>query len=108
MPGFAMTVIPVVRKADIGKRDERARPLSHSTVEGRPGRASRRRIYRRGRYVYGSILLNREKASLAELDKAREVCDQAVTTILTTKDALELDCARFLVGALNCRILSRL
>jgi hypothetical protein len=36
--------------------------------------------------------------------KERQACDQAVTTVLTTKDPLELERAMFLVQQLRCGI----
>jgi cytochrome c-type biogenesis protein CcmH/NrfF len=40
--------------------------------------------------------------------KERHACDQAVTTVLTTKDPLELERAMFLVQQLRCSIGKRL
>lgn len=40
--------------------------------------------------------------------KERQACDQAVTTVLTTKDPLELERAMFLVQQLRCGIGKRL
>jgi hypothetical protein len=40
--------------------------------------------------------------------KERQACDQAVGTVLTTKDPLELERAMFLVQQLRCGIGKRL
>jgi hypothetical protein len=40
--------------------------------------------------------------------KVRRFCDQQVATLLTTKEQLELDRARFLVRWLDCSVSRRL
>jgi hypothetical protein len=43
-----------------------------------------------------------------QLTKERVLCDQAVSTLLTTKDLIELQRAMFLIRRLDCGITRRL
>jgi hypothetical protein len=42
------------------------------------------------------------------LTKQRALCDKAVSTLLTTTDAIELQRAMFLIRRLDCKISTRL
>ena len=45
---------------------------------------------------------------LAPTEKERKVCDQAVSTLFATTDAIELQRAMFLIPRLDCKISTRL
>jgi hypothetical protein len=45
---------------------------------------------------------------LAPTAKEKELCDQAVSTLFTTTDAIELQRAMFLIRRLDCKISRRL
>jgi hypothetical protein len=45
---------------------------------------------------------------LAPTAKEKKVCDQAVSTLFTTTDAIELQRAMFLIRRLDCKIGTRL
>jgi hypothetical protein len=45
---------------------------------------------------------------LAPTAKVQKVCDQAVSTLFTTTDALELQRSMFLIRRLDCKVSTRL
>jgi hypothetical protein len=45
---------------------------------------------------------------LAPTAKEKKLCDQAVSTLFTTTDAIELQRAEFLIRRLDCKISTRL
>jgi hypothetical protein len=47
-------------------------------------------------------------AVLAPTAEEKKICDQAVSTLLTTTDAIELQRAMFLIRRLDCKISTRL
>jgi hypothetical protein len=56
----------------------------------------------------GYVLLSAAGISDGRLSKERALCDQAVDTLLTTKDLVELQRAMFLVRRLDCGVTRRL
>jgi hypothetical protein len=45
---------------------------------------------------------------LAPTAKEKKICDQAVSTLFTTTDAIELQRAMFLIRQLDCKISTRI
>jgi hypothetical protein len=60
-------------------------------------------------FVGGFYLFSSGEGGTSEqLTKRRALCDQAVSTLLTTKDLVELQRAMFLVRWLDCGVTQRL
>jgi ABC-type tungstate transport system substrate-binding protein len=58
--------------------------------------------------IVGAAIFALPMIILAPTAKEKKVCDQAVNTLLTTTDAIELQRAMFLIRRLDCKISTRL
>jgi hypothetical protein len=58
--------------------------------------------------IVGALLFALPIIILAPTEKERKVCDQAVSTLFATTDAIELQRAMFLIRRLDCKISTRL
>jgi hypothetical protein len=55
----------------------------------------------------GAVIVAPLLVVLAPTAQEKKICDQAVATLLTTTDALELQRAMFLIRRLDCKISTR-
>jgi ABC-type tungstate transport system substrate-binding protein len=58
--------------------------------------------------IVGAAIFALPMIILAPTAKEKKVCDQAVNTLFTTTDAIELQRAMFLIRRLDCKISTRL
>jgi hypothetical protein len=58
--------------------------------------------------IVGAVIFALPIIILAPTGKERKLCDQAVSTLFTTTDAIELQRAMFLIRHLDCKISTRL
>jgi hypothetical protein len=58
--------------------------------------------------IVGALIVALTTFMLAPTAKEKKVCDQAVSTLFTTTDAIELQRAMFLIRRLDCKISTRL
>jgi ABC-type tungstate transport system substrate-binding protein len=58
--------------------------------------------------IVGAAIVALPMIILAPTAKEKKVCDQAVNTLFTATDAIELQRAMFLIRRLDCKISSRL
>jgi hypothetical protein len=57
--------------------------------------------------IVGAAIFALPMIILAPTAKEKKVCDQAVSTLFTTTDAVELQRAMFLIRRLDCKISTR-
>jgi hypothetical protein len=58
--------------------------------------------------IAGAVIVALLMLILAPSAKEKKLCDQAVSTLFTTTDAIELQRAMFLIRRLDCKISTRL
>jgi len=58
--------------------------------------------------MLGAVIVALAMFILAPSAKEKKLCDQAVSTLFTTMDAIELQRAMFLIRRLDCKISTRL
>jgi hypothetical protein len=58
--------------------------------------------------IVGAVIFALPIIILSPTGKERKVCDQAVSTLFATTDAIELQWAMFLIQRLDCKISTRL
>jgi hypothetical protein len=57
--------------------------------------------------ILGAVIVALAMFILTPSAKEKKVCDQAVNTLFTTTDAIELQRAMFLIRRLDCKISTR-
>ena len=58
--------------------------------------------------IVGALIVALAMFMLAPIANEKKVCDQAVSTLFTTTDALELQRSMFLIRRLDCKVSTRL
>jgi len=58
--------------------------------------------------IVGAAIVALPVIILAPTAKEKKVCDQAVSTLFTTTDAVELQRSMFLIRRLDCKVSTRL